>query len=121
VVTSRADRISSSPDGITLQRFKAGRLSKEERPKARYVIMQAALRAQAPGTLVEFEHVSLLTGERRSSTLAEKKLPAEIVKLERVFTSIAAGHFEPAPSDFKCPRCPYYFICPAHGRAKNNC
>jgi superfamily I DNA/RNA helicase/Zn-dependent peptidase ImmA (M78 family) len=119
VVTSRADRISSSPDGIMLQRFKAGRLSKEERPKARYVVMQAALRAGAPGTRVEFEHVSLLTGERRSSTLAEKKLPGEIAKLERAFTSIAAGHFEPAPSDFKCPRCPYYFICPAHSTVKN--
>ena len=120
VVTSRADHIGSSPDGITLQRFKVGRLAKEERPKARYVIMQAAQRALAPGTRVEFEHVSLLTGERRSSTLSEKKLPAEIAKLERAFIAIGTGHFEPAPSDFKCPRCPYYFICPAHGTVNNN-
>lgn len=120
VVTCRADHVGLSTDGVMLRRFKAGRLSKEEKPKARYVIMQAAFRRQTPGRSIEFEHVSLLTGERRPATLSEKKLPAEIEKLVRVFAEIDAGHFEPAPSDFKCPRCPYYFICPSHGTVAVN-
>src|SRR5207249_3048486 len=68
VVTCRIDHINSGGEGIVLRRLKTGRLSKEERPKARYAIMQAALRQENPGVSVEFEHVSLLTGERRRAT-----------------------------------------------------
>jgi DNA helicase II / ATP-dependent DNA helicase PcrA len=115
VVSCRADHVSSHAGGLVIQRLKAGRLSKEERSKARYVILQAALRRQNPGASVQFEHVSLLTGERRQATARDSKLFGEISKLGQAFADISAGRFEPAPSDFKCPRCPYYFICPSHG------
>lgn len=115
IVTCRADHISSSTEGIVVQRLKAGRLSKKETKKARYVILQTALRRQNAGIPVKFEHVSLLSGERRETTTSANKLPAEISKLEGAFADINAGRFDPDTSDFKCPRCPYYFICPSHG------
>jgi hypothetical protein len=114
VVTCQADHISSDTDGIVLYRFKASRLSKEEKPKARYAVMQAALHDLYPGTSIRFEHVSLLTGERRPATINVAKLPGEIAKLEQAFADIAFGRFDPAPNDLHCPGCPYYFICPAH-------
>jgi hypothetical protein len=92
-----------------------GRLAKDERTQARYVILQTALSQQNPGISVQFEHVSLLTGEQRKATIPSNKLPAEIEKIERAFAGISEGRFDPAPSDYKCPRCPYYFVCPSHG------
>jgi hypothetical protein len=120
IVTCRADHIASSTEGILVRRFKAGRLAKKETMKARYAIMQAALRRQNLGMSVKFEHVSLLSGERRETTISPNKLAAEISKLERAFTDINAGRFNPVPNDFKCPRCPYYFICPSHGIVTTN-
>jgi DNA helicase II / ATP-dependent DNA helicase PcrA len=115
VVSCRADQISSGPEGVVVRRLKMGRLAKDEKTKARYAILQTALSQQNPGVSVEFEHVSLLTGEQRKATIASKKLPAEIDKIERAFAGISEGRFDPAPSDYKCPRCPYYFVCPSHG------
>jgi DNA helicase II / ATP-dependent DNA helicase PcrA len=115
VVTCQADHICSGADGIVVQRLKASRLSVKERPKARYVIMQAAVAQQNSSVPVEFEHVSLLTGDRRRATIKARKLQEEIVSIEQAFSAIGAGRFDPAPSDFMCPRCPYYFICPSHG------
>ena len=115
VMTCRADHIGVNADGIVVRRFKAGRLADRETPKARYAIMQTAVRQQNAGASVHFEHVSLQTGERRRTTIDPRKLPAEIAQLNQAFANIGAGRFEPAPSDFKCPRCPYYFICPSHG------
>jgi DNA helicase-2/ATP-dependent DNA helicase PcrA len=115
VVSCQADHISAGGKGIVVQRLKQGRLSKDEKTKARYAIIQAALQQQNPGAAVEFEHVSLLTGERRRATGTATKLHSEIRKIEDAFVNIASGRFDPALSDFKCPRCPYYFICPSHG------
>lgn len=115
VVNCRADYVSSSGDGIVIQRLKTGRLSQRERSRARYVLLQTALRQQNPGKSVTFEHVSLLTGERQQATINTKKLADEIDKLNTALADIAAGRFDPAPNDFNCPRCPYYFICPSHG------
>jgi CRISPR/Cas system-associated exonuclease Cas4 (RecB family) len=72
---------------------------------------------QNPGVPVEFDHVSLLSGERRNATIQARKLTAEKTKLSDAMNEIAAGHFAPDPSDYKCPRCPYFFICPSHGEA----
>lgn len=114
VVTSRADQIRSTPEGIVVQRFKASHLSNREQPKIRYAVMQEAVRRQYPGTDVHFEHVSLLTGERQRVKTSQRQLSSELAKLQDTFDNIAAGRFDPSPDDFRCPRCPYFFICPSH-------
>ena len=119
-VTSRADHVASSSGGIVIQRLKASRLSKDEGHKARYAVLQAAIRDQNRGLVVEFEHVSLLTGESRQKTMPPKKLDAELAAIAQAFADIQQGRFEAKPDDFKCPRCPYYFICPAHAEVRGN-
>ncbi len=49
VVNCRADHVSSGTDGIMVRRLKTSRLSEREGQKARYVIMQAALRQTESG------------------------------------------------------------------------
>lgn len=113
-ITCRADHVIRGVKGIEVFRFKLSPLADREKPKPRYGVIQAALREQYPGVSVEFEHVSLLSGERRKATIQAKKLTAELEKLAEALAGITAGRFDPSPSDYDCPRCPYFFICPAH-------
>jgi hypothetical protein len=120
-VTCRADHIGESDGKIIVQRLKASRLAKRERGKARYVVAQAGLRAEFAGVPVRFEHASLVDGARQEATTPLTKLREEIQQLEEALAKIADGRFEPAPNEYNCPRCPYFFICPSHGplRAPN--
>lgn len=113
VVTSTADRISVEPDGIVIRRLKAAKLAKDEKAKPHHALLQIAAQNQYPGHKIHFEHVSLVSGERQRENLSAKKLASEMDKLSGALRSISAGHFEPEPDDFRCPRCPYFFICPA--------
>jgi DNA helicase-2/ATP-dependent DNA helicase PcrA len=113
VVTSRADQISVEPDGIVIRRFKAAKLAKGEKAKLRHALMQVAVQKQYAGRNVHFEHVSLVSGERRREQFPGNALANEIVKIKSSFQKIESGQFEPEPDDFRCPRCPYFFICPA--------
>jgi DNA helicase II / ATP-dependent DNA helicase PcrA len=114
VVTCRADHIQLTPQGVMVRRLKTGRLAKSETPKARYVLWQAAVRIDHPDLPVEFEHVSLVTGDRQTATLDPGKIPDGLRKIEAAIEAVNAGRFQPAPSD-RCPTCPHYFVCPTHG------
>jgi len=113
VVTSRADQITIETDGIVVRRFKAGKLAKSEKAKLRHAVMQMAAKRQYPGQQVHFEHVSLISAERRREKSKAGALEEEIANIQDAFREIEAGHFEPKPDEFRCPRCPYFFICPA--------
>ncbi len=112
VITCRADHVERTSKGIVVRRLKAGRLAKAEEPKPRYLLLQVAIRTDHPNEDVHFEHVSLLTGERRMAT--EKKAGQKLKACEEAINAAGCGQFEPRPSQH-CPSCPYFFICPAHG------
>jgi superfamily I DNA/RNA helicase/Zn-dependent peptidase ImmA (M78 family) len=114
VITSNADHVRSGGDGIVIQRLKAGALAAKEGRKARHVVAQAALQRKHPGLPVQFQHVSLEDGKTQDTTLNARKLDEELLKLGETFDSIRAGAFAPEPDDFRCPSCPYFFICPSH-------
>jgi hypothetical protein len=61
-----------------------------------------------------FEHVSLLTQERRAAPVDPTKLTKALGVVEEVVRKVNAGGFDPDESD-RCPTCPYYFICPSAG------
>jgi superfamily I DNA/RNA helicase len=113
VVSCRLDHAHSRPDGITVLRLKASRLAKTETDKARYVLWQEAVSRDHPGNRVSFEHVSLLTGERRASTVDRRKIQAGLTVIDDVVQAVARGKFDPNPGQH-CPTCPYFFVCPSH-------
>ncbi len=96
-----------------IQRLKAGRLAKKE-DKPRYVLWQAAVGQDHAGTNIAFEHVSLLDGERRVSSVQRDKLRIPLQSYDAVVNAAAAGKFDPKPSD-DCPTCPFFFVCPSNG------
>lgn len=112
-LTTRADHIGRHSDGIIIRRLKASRLASRETDKARYFVLQAAARERYAGHKVTFEHASLVDGKSRDASANDKKLATEIEALRAAIADIAAGRFQTDPSDRKCPRCSYYFICPA--------
>ncbi len=117
VVTCRADHVQLTAQGVVVRRLKTSRLAKSETDKARYILWQAAVRADHPGLPVEFEHVSLVTGDRRRATLQPRKIEDELRKIEGVILGVNEGRFCPTPSD-RCPTCPYYVVCPSHGATR---
>jgi DNA helicase II / ATP-dependent DNA helicase PcrA len=112
VISCRADHVERTPKGIVVRRLKAGRLAKTEEDKPRYILLQIAIRTDHPNEQVHFEHVSLLTGERRGAT--DKKMSEKLKACEDAIGAAGSGNFEPRPSQ-RCPSCPYFFICPSHG------
>lgn len=114
-VTCKADHIAQLPDGIEVYRFKMTKLAKKESSKLRYIAVQAAIQQKYPGNKVEFHHISLLTGDRQDATA--KKLAADSAKLGEAILGVRAGNFDPDRSDRECPRCPFFFVCPAHSKS----
>jgi DNA helicase-2/ATP-dependent DNA helicase PcrA len=109
---SSADRITMEADGIIIRRLKAARLAREEKGKLRHALLQIAAQKQYPQHKVFLEHVSLVSSERQRENFTDRKLKNEMERLKTALQGIEAGRFEPQPDDFRCPRCPYFFICP---------
>ena len=121
LVTCRADHVIGDAREVVIRRFKAGKLAATgEKSKLRYAVMLAAARKMYPKATVHFEHVSLISGDRERSKVNPQKLANELKTLEEALEGIGAGRYAPTPSEFSCPRCPYFFICPAQGQAKGS-
>lgn len=117
IVRCKADHIQSTPAGPVVLRLKASRLSKKEEAKTKYDLVQAAVCFDHGHSSVTFTHVSLLTGDRQTSTSSRSKLVERLRALEVVIKNAADGKFDPNPSNH-CPTCPYYFICPTAGESR---
>src|SRR4029450_4445401 len=118
VITCRADHVERTPRGIVIRRLKAGRLAKTEEAKPRYTLLQIAIRTDHPNEDLHFEHVSLLTGERRVAT--GKNAGEKLEDCEEAIGAAGCGQFEPRASQH-CPSCPYFFICPSQGLTLSTC
>ncbi len=114
VVSCRADDIQRSTNGIVIRRLKTGKLAKEETAKARYALLQAALRVDHPHESIRFEHFSLLTGKSQVTTKSSASLEKELKTMEAAVSAAGDGHFPPVAGS-RCPSCEYYFICPSQG------
>lgn len=114
VVNCRADHIEATSAGVVIRRLKTSRLAKNETEKLRYALWQSAVAKEHPEQEIVFEHVSLLTNERRQSKVETKKLAKSLTVIENVVRAVATGAFDPKESD-DCPTCAYYFVCPSHG------
>jgi hypothetical protein len=66
-----------------------------------------------PQATVEAEVLYLSTGEMRDATPKDSSIAKSLAKYDEAFAGISQGRFEPIPSDWYCPRCPHYFVCPA--------
>ncbi|RUL81894.1 ATP-dependent helicase [Tautonia sociabilis] len=115
VIRCRADHIEASAREIVIRRLKASRLAKKEKAKPRYALWLLAVQCDHPGCNISFEHVSLVNRERQIVAAKPQSLQEQLSAIEAAIEAISAGRFDPRPTSF-CPTCPYYFVCPTHGR-----
>jgi len=103
------DHIEQHENGsVVFLRQRTGRISTDEKGKDIYALYQWAA-TKHKGAV---EIVSLSSDVREpvklSSTVLDKRLKA----YDAAMAGIQAGVFTPKPTEFECPRCPFYFICP---------
>jgi DNA helicase-2/ATP-dependent DNA helicase PcrA len=81
-----------------------------------YTLYHLAGRAHyGSGYIVEAIHLTDGIAEPVDD-ITPTKLKNRQAKASAMMSDIAAGWFPPRPDDFRCPRCPHFFVCDAVAR-----
>jgi len=122
VVTIRPDHITliEEPRGkfVSVQRWRTGKPPKKSPSDEIYSLYAKGAELAHPGAQITVEALYLSTSEVQEVSLTAKNIRAGLEKYDDALADILRGEFPPAPSDWNCPRCPHYFICPAAAFAK---
>lgn len=104
---------TSKGEQITVQRWRTGKPSKKAPDDEVYALYTRGGKSAFPNASVEVEVLYLSTGETRAATLSDKAINKSLDAYNDALVGILQGKFNAIPSDWYCPRCPHYFICPA--------
>ena len=114
------DRVesASSREAETTRRFVRTRYgkSKKEKPTAEMKDLFYALvyRQLHPGQPVELHSHNLSTGEMVPITISTKKEQSLYEEIEQSMRGLERHEYPALPAEpFRCPTCPFFFICPA--------
>jgi hypothetical protein len=117
VVTVRADHVTliEGPRGksLAIQRWRTGKPPKKPQNDEIYSLYAKGAELAYPDAQTSIETLYLSTNEAVVNSLTEKQVRAGIQKYDDALADILRGNFSPNPSDWICPRCPHYFICPS--------
>ncbi len=106
------DLAGKSSSGVTLLRIvrtgRQGSFKAEDTIHALW--QQAVLERFGVGARVEVVH--LADGEKTPVALTAKKLQTRLEKGRTMVRDVAAGRFPAQVDPVRCPRCPYFFVCP---------
>jgi len=108
----RPDQLIVEGSKTTLRTIRSGRATTTEADRlSNSLLLEAAAQVHGPGAAVETFHVA--TGETTPVTQTSAKLGNRLATSAEIAGKIAAGEFPPQPSDWECPRCKHFFLCPA--------
>jgi superfamily I DNA/RNA helicase/CRISPR/Cas system-associated exonuclease Cas4 (RecB family) len=115
VVILEPDDLEDEPDGsIVAERVRTGRPTKDDLKGDLddiYALYVAAARQAASGSRVQVRFLS--ADAVLPVSLKEKALTTRLGHYDAAIVGIARAEFGPDPKEHRCPRCAYYFICPA--------
>lgn len=101
------------PDGSVLLRLiRTGKKGAFKGEDMIHGMFQESARLQY-GDRVTLEVLHLTDGGRTEISLSERKVGARLEKSGRYVRRIVSGHFPATPDPVSCPRCPFFFVCPA--------
>ncbi|MGB6688260.1 MAG: 3'-5' exonuclease [Terracidiphilus sp.] len=116
VITFRPDHIvlvqSLRKASLTIQRWRTGKPPKKELDEI-YSLYARGAEIARPDAEISVEALYLSTNETIQIPLAPKEIAKDLQIYDEALRNILAGEFAPVVSDWNCPRCPHYFICPA--------
>ena len=116
-ISVQADEIAEAGDGsVILRRIRTGKRRSDEEDHLTYTLYHLAAQANF-GRASGVEAVYLTDGFVEPIAVSAKKLASRREKSDAMLVNIGTGQFPAMPSQIVCPRCPYFFICPAtpHG------
>jgi superfamily I DNA/RNA helicase/CRISPR/Cas system-associated exonuclease Cas4 (RecB family) len=103
---------NGSQTTLTVQRFRTGKPTKSEAEKPIYGLYQAAAHQAQPKAQSLVQILYLSNNETQEVALKDSQMKTRLQKYEDAITSILQKRFEPNQSEYECPRCPHFFICP---------
>lgn len=113
-VQCEPDHIERADDGTVLvQRLRTGKLSDKEKEKDIYALYLLGAAQAYNGVRHRVEIKFLSTDETDQVDLSSKQVANRRERYQQAIDDIRAGVFPPKPNERECPRCPFYFICPA--------
>lgn len=106
------DQVLAGPRGAIYRTIKGGKLSKTEADRLGNALLLEAVAAQA-GPTGRVETFHLVDGATTVVTQTDAKKRNRLASSASFVEAIARGDYPPNPSDWECPRCRYFFLCPA--------
>ena len=107
-----ADRIFEIDGTLVIRNLRSGKPSSGDPDRlSATILLKAARERFGAGARVENHYLLGESVLEIGQTTA--KYNKRIADCETAMDDIAAGKYPPITSDFRCPRCPYLFICPS--------
>ena len=117
VVTVRPDHIrlieEQNGKSLSVQRWRPGKPPKKAQADEIYSLYAQGAERAYPDANTSIETLYLKTNEVKVIALTPKQINSGLEVYDDALAGILRGEFAPTPSDWICPRCPHYFICPA--------
>lgn len=117
VVTTKPDRVivlqSSKEMSVVVQKWRTGKPPKKFQPEDTFGLYVEGARGAFPGAKIKVEVLYLSTNETRDGTPTPEAIAKSLEKYNDAMSGILRKRFDAVPSEWYCPRCPHYFICPA--------
>jgi len=107
------DRVEASTP-VKFTRMRYGKHKEKPVADTREVLYACAYHQAYPGQPVELHSHNLSTGETMPITMTPKKEQSLYDEVERALLSMERNAYPAQPAEpFRCPTCPFFFICPA--------
>jgi ATP-dependent exoDNAse (exonuclease V) beta subunit len=105
---------SSQPsEPVRYVRTRFGRSKSRPSAEIRELLYTLAYRQQHPGQSVELHSHNLSTGEVVPIKMTARKEQSLYDEVEKSIAGLEKNDYPPKPDAFRCPTCPFFFICPA--------
>jgi DNA helicase II / ATP-dependent DNA helicase PcrA len=112
VIAVRADRIINDQGRSVVRTIKSGRQSAGDPDRLSTTMLIKAVE-ESFGATAELENHYLMTGLIVPMTQTKAKFDKRLADCGQAVSRLRAGDFPPEADDFRCPRCPYLFVCAA--------
>ena len=96
-----------------LERLRMGRPTTSDKQEDIYGLYAAAAQDAEPHVSRTVQVRYLSTGQVEPLVLAPRTIKTRLGRYNNAIRGILREDFAPSPNDRKCPRCPYFFICPS--------
>ena len=108
----RADQIVQAGGNTVVRSVRSGRQRSTEADRLANTLLLKAIKERW-GDAAAAETLYLQTGAVAPVSQTASKFTARVTKCENVLSGVSRGNFPPEPSEFTCPRCAFFFVCPA--------